>query len=97
MRISDWSSDVCSSDLIARPGATTSAVLRALAIILPFSVGAELVEALFFLCNVGKQERPFDMLRANGVEIQPLARISRAAAAIESRLGSVSEIGRAHV
>src|SRR3546814_1828866 len=56
MRISDWSSDVCSSDL----------------------------------CNVGKQERPFDMLRANGVEIQPLARISRAAAAIESRLGSVS-------
>src|SRR3546814_1032722 len=90
MRISDWSSDVCSSDLIARPGATTSAVLRALAITLPFSVGAELVEALFFLCNVGKQERPFDKLRANGVEIQPLARISRAAAAIESRLGNVS-------
>src|SRR3546814_7697550 len=37
-----------------------------------------------------KQGQPFDKLRANGFENQPLVKSSRAAATIVSRLGSVS-------
>src|SRR3546814_17442542 len=38
MRISDWSSDVCSSDLLYRPGAQTSALVVALGLALTLFV-----------------------------------------------------------
>src|SRR3546814_13101796 len=37
MRISDWSSDVCSSDLIARGGRTVVAVLHDLSLVAQFA------------------------------------------------------------
>src|SRR3546814_4277651 len=65
MRISDWSSDVCSSDLTERASAARATLKP---------VRAELVEAPLFLCDAERKERPpstalqalRNKLRANG-------------------------------
>src|SRR3546814_20940615 len=76
MRISDWSSDVCSSDLVGPAvGVPASARERRIAYgmasrligALHFqTVCAELVEAPFFLFDARKAARPFDKLSTNG-------------------------------
>src|SRR3546814_6898989 len=66
MRISDWSSDVCSSDLASSCNGRFSAWGKRNDIVFPPSVRPELVEGLFFFRGVERQGRPFDKLRTNG-------------------------------
>src|SRR3546814_6660277 len=82
MRISDWSSDVCSSDL--QPAGTERAALavgrhlvHAAARRFLLSVRAEPVEAPFFIQRRQKTEQPFDKLRANGFLFSPYLRVNQ--------------------
>src|SRR3546814_11610178 len=82
MRISDWSSDVCSSDLSARARRRRCSAIssrrgadeKCHAKIQRghSSVHPELVEGPFFLSALKREERCFDKLSTNGKEQCPL-------------------------
>src|SRR3546814_5418428 len=105
MRISDWSSDVCSSDLLYRPGAQTSALVVALGLALTLfvtlagiqtSLDAEISRVvpkkapdLFVLDIPSNEEQRFRALIAQEAQDAELN--------VTATLRGTVEIGRAHV
>src|SRR3546814_1025019 len=97
MRISDWSSDVCSSDLSAPVNALTRE-FDALRARVQTTRGAGLWRALDELAA----SRGFDVwLRAEHPQLATMAAMNRRDflryAAASMALGGIAEIGRAHV